>query len=304
MSLVPLSELDSESASEPASEQVSANTCLPFDFSKPLIMGVLNTTPDSFSDGGRFADVKAAVDHALYMADQGADMIDVGGESTRPGARPVSVAEELKRVVPVIREIRAQSDIYLSVDTSTSLIMREARDAGANMINDVRALFRHDALQVASELGLPVCLMHMKGSPENMQDDPDYRDLAGEICAYFEGRIAACESVGINRSQLILDPGFGFGKTVQHNMQLLNQLALFKKFGLPLLIGVSRKSTIGKITGAEVDDRLSGSIAGAVIAAMNGADILRVHDVKETFEALKMVNAVKSEAQFTTSRQA
>lgn len=271
---------------------------LPFDFKTPLVMGVLNTTPDSFSDGGKFTKVGAAVDHALLMADQGADIIDVGGESTRPGAqKKLSVAEELDRVIPVIEGIRASnSQVFISVDTSTSQVMQAGCKAGANMINDVRALQRDDALQVAALLQLPICLMHMKGTPGTMQEKPHYENLLGEISSFFEERIAACEQAGISRNLLLIDPGFGFGKTQEHNMQLLLHLRVFEKFELPILLGLSKKSTIGNITGREVDDRLSGSIAGAVIAAMNGANIIRVHDVKETVDAMRVLNAVRAES--------
>lgn len=285
--------VDSHMALAMKSRSNSLYTILPFDFTEPLVMGVLNTTPDSFSDGGKYTLVEAAVDHALRMVDQGADIIDVGGESTRPGAaQAVSAEEELDRVIPVVEGIRSRCQVFISLDTSTSKVMIEGQSAGANMINDVRALQRGDALEVAAGLDLPVCLMHMKGTPESMQNKPHYEDLLEEIGDFFKERIAACEEAGIGKNRLLIDPGFGFGKTVEHNMQLLSHLAVFKKFELPILLGISKKSTIGNITGRDLKDRLSGSIAGAVIAAMNGANIIRVHDVKETVDAMGVLNAV------------
>jgi len=267
---------------------------LPLARGKPLIMGVLNITPDSFSDGGLFAEAEKAVEHALFMAANGAHIIDIGGESTRPGAKSLSPDEESDRVLPVIEALRKISDVFISVDTSTAQVMKEARSAGANMINDIRALKREGALEAAAELDVPVCLMHMKGEPENMQNNPVYRDLLSEISMFFEERIAACIKAGIRRNQLVLDPGFGFGKTAGHNFSILKHLDHFRSFGLPLLAGLSRKSSIGWVTGRETSERLAGSLAGAVMAVINGADIIRVHDVRETVDAMKVVEAVLS----------
>lgn len=268
-------------------------TELPFTFDRPLVMGVLNTTPDSFSDGGRFAKFSEAVDHALLMVASGADIIDVGGESTRPGAAPVTVAQEIDRVVPVIEAVRDATDVLISVDTSSAAVMYASKAAGAGMINDVRALRREGAIEAVAALDLPVCLMHMKGTPETMQNNPHYDDLFREIADFFDERITACLQQGIRRSQIILDPGFGFGKTVAHNMKLLNGLSYFASYELPLLMGLSRKSTLGQLTGRETEDRLAASLAGAMIAAINGAQILRVHDVAETVDALKILQALR-----------
>ena len=268
-------------------------TELPFTFDRPLVMGVLNTTPDSFSDGGRFAKFSEAVDHALLMVASGADIIDVGGESTRPGAAPVTVAQEIDRVVPVIEAVCKATDVLISVDTSSAAVMYASKAAGAGMINDVRALRREGAIEAVAALDLPVCLMHMKGTPETMQNNPHYDDLFREIADFFDERITACLQQGIRRSQIILDPGFGFGKTVAHNMKLLNGLSYFASYELPLLMGLSRKSTLGQLTGRETEDRLAASLAGAMIAAINGAQILRVHDVAETVDALKILQALR-----------
>ena len=265
-------------------------TLLPTD--RPAIMGILNVTPDSFSDGGKFVQRDAALRHVEQMLQEGADVIDVGGESTRPGADPVSTQEELDRVVPVLESVRHISDIPLSVDTSTPEVMREAAAVGASLINDVRALRRDGAMAAAQQTGLPVCLMHMQGDPKTMQMHPVYQDLIGEIREFFVARIEACQEAGIQRELILLDPGFGFGKTPQQNLQLINQLDLFSDLGCPLLVGLSRKSTIGEVLQPQSNDRLVGSLVGAVWAYLRGASILRVHDVAATRDALAMATAL------------
>ena len=262
---------------------------------RPLVMGILNVTQDSFADGGRYLAPSQAVERARQMVHDGVDIIDIGGESTRPGAATVSVSEDLRRVIPVIEAIRSESAIPISVDTSTPEVMREAATIGIDLINDVRALTRAGALAAAAATCLPVCLMHMQGDPKTMQRNPTYDDLLVEICRFFEARMLACEAAGIPRSKLLLDPGFGFGKTVEHNLQLINRLDNFKDLGCPILVGLSRKSTIGQAIGNLTADRMAGSIAGAVVAFLNGASILRVHDVAETVQALQVVMAVQNE---------
>jgi dihydropteroate synthase len=254
-------------------------------------MGVLNVTPDSFSDGGQFLSSSAALERGLEMISDSVDIIDIGGESTRPQAEPVSLEVELERVLPVITAIRERSDVCLSIDTSTPEVMAAAAELGVDLINDVRALVRPGALAVAAESGLPVCLMHMQGDPETMQLNPKYTDLIEEINRFFGSRIRACTAAGISSEKILLDPGFGFGKSPRHNLQIINRLDEFFDHGLPLLVGLSRKSTIAKI----VDDLLTGSVSGAVIAVMRGARIVRVHDVAETVEALKVVTAISTE---------
>ena len=256
-------------------------------------MGILNVTPDSFSDGGMFSTRDRATAHAIRMADLGADIIDVGGESTRPGARPVAESIELDRVIPVVEAIRQESDVCISVDTSKAAVMVAAAAAGCDLLNDVRALTAEGALGAAADLGLPVCLMHMQGSPETMQEEPGYSDLMAEIKSFFVDRIACCVAAGIDRDGLILDPGFGFGKTPDHNLMLTNRLAELRSFGLPLLVGLSRKSTISKVAGNDVS--MVGSVAGAVVAVTRGANIVRVHDVAETRAAVRVVSAIEKE---------
>lgn len=255
-------------------------------------MGVLNVTPDSFSDGGWYLDAGAAKQHAAKMVEQGADIIDLGGESTRPGASVVPTAVELERVLPVISSIREVSDVCISIDTSSPEVMAAAADLGVDLINDVRSLRRDGALEVAEQTGLHVCLMHMKGDPETMQMHPCYENLMDEVNQFFVERISSCEQAGISRDLMLLDPGFGFGKTPEHNLQLVNRLSSFAHHGLPLLVGLSRKSTIAKIT----EDLLIGSVAGAVMAAANGARILRVHDVGETVKAVRVSDAISRES--------
>ncbi|HHM05354.1 MAG TPA: dihydropteroate synthase [Gammaproteobacteria bacterium] len=257
-------------------------------------MGVLNVTPDSFSDGGRFVDQSAALAHACRMAQEGAAIIDVGGESTRPGARPVSVQEERDRVVPVIEALhRVLPDVVVSVDTSKPEVMRAAVAAGAAMINDVRALRGEGALAAALELDVPVCLMHMQGEPRVMQTRPHYRDVVDDVACFLSERLQTCVEAGFSPDRLLLDPGFGFGKTVAHNLCLMKHLDRFAALGAPLLIGVSRKSTIGAVLKVPVTQRLYGSIALAVWAVAHGAVIVRAHDVAATVQALTMVAAVQ-----------
>jgi len=264
---------------------------------RPLIMGVLNITPDSFSDGGKFfADGGAKMDVVLRTAEQmlqdGAAILDVGGESTRPGAAAVSEQQELDRVVPVVEALASQLGAIVSVDTSTPVVMRETAAVGAGIINDVRGLEREGALQAAGDTGLPICLMHMQGTPQTMQKNPNYSDVVDEVIEYLADRIAACEMLGIARERLIIDPGFGFGKTLQHNLHLLADLEHFIHLSVPLLVGLSRKSLLDKITGRSVDERLAGSITLAALAAERGANIIRVHDVKESSDALAVVHAL------------
>ena len=259
------------------------------------IMGILNVTPDSFSDGGSFDTTDRALTQALKMVADGASIIDVGGESTRPGASDVSLQEELDRVIPVIQKIKNETNIVLSVDTSKAIVMKEALIAGADIVNDVRALQEPDALEVCAEFNTAVCLMHMQGQPRSMQNAPHYEDVVKEVSVFFEQRIKACVEAGINREKIILDPGFGFGKTLEHNLQLLAHLESFQSFGLPVLVGISRKKMIGELlNGASVGQRLMGSLSAAVIASMKGSAIIRVHDVKETVEVIKIVQGVKS----------
>ena len=263
------------------------------DLSQPRIMGVLNITPDSFSDGGAWLSVENAVAHARQMVDAGADIIDVGGESTRPGSAPVSAGEELQRVVPVIEALRAGIEVPVSIDTQKPAVMRAAVAAGAGMINDVNALQADDAIETAAALGVPVCLMHMQGVPQTMQDEPDYRDVVAEVISFLGARAAACEAAGIAQGQIVLDPGFGFGKTVGHNLSLLRRLDALVALGYPVLVGLSRKSLIGKVLGLPVDKRLYPSIALAVLAVWQGASIVRCHDVRQTREAVLMCRAVR-----------
>lgn len=262
---------------------------------RPMVMGILNVTPDSFVDGGMYLASAQALEHARQMIRDGVDIIDIGGESTRPGAAVVSVDDELRRIIPVIEALRAESSIPISIDTSTPEVMRQAAMIGVDMINDVRALRRPGALAAAAATGLPVCLMHMQGDPQTMQLAPTYSNLLVEICGFFEARILACEAAGIPRAKIILDPGFGFGKTMEHNLQLINRLDEFMMFDCPILVGLSRKSTIGQVLGDLTVDRLQGSVAGALMAYMKGASLLRVHDVAETVQALRIVKAIQGE---------
>ncbi len=262
------------------------------DLSVTRVMGVVNVTPDSFSDGGRFIKADAALAQARRLMSAGASILDIGGESTRPGASPVSVQQELDRVIPVVEALAREAGVVLSVDTSTPEVMREAARAGAHLINDVRALSREGAVQAATDTGLAVCLMHMQGQPGTMQMSPEYDDVVAEVERYLAERIAACEAAGLQRQQLLVDPGFGFGKTLGHNLSLLKHLRRFTQWGCPVLVGMSRKSMIGDVLNKSVDQRLYGSLAAAVAAAMNGASIVRVHDVAETADAIAVINAL------------
>ncbi|MEL6226990.1 MAG: dihydropteroate synthase [Pseudomonadota bacterium] len=261
---------------------------------RPRIMGIVNVTPDSFSDGGALGSVDAAVAHAQSLAAAGADILDIGGESTRPGSDPVSVEDELARVIPVIKTLAGTTDALISIDTRKADVMCEAASAGADIINDVSALtYDPESLETVADLGLPVMLMHALGDPKTMQNSPAYNDVVLDVFDYLEARIEACDRVGIPRRKIIADPGIGFGKTLDHNLALMRGLSVFHGLGVPLLLGASRKTFIGKLTGVEVAaDRVSGSLAAALAGVAQGAQLVRVHDVKETVEALKVWSAV------------
>ena len=263
------------------------------DMSRCHVMGVLNVTPDSFSDGGQYNRPDAALVRARQMVADGATFIDIGGESTRPGATPVSLQEELDRVCPVVEAAARELDAVISVDTSAPEVMAETAKLGAGLINDVRALQRDGAPEVAAKAGIPVCIMHIQGEPDTMQDRPEYRNVRREVSAFLTERIRVAEQAGIRPENILLDPGFGFGKSLEHNLQLLASLEQMHILGHPLLVGVSRKSMLGHITGREVNERLPASLAAATIAAMKGASIIRVHDVRETVDAIRVVAAVK-----------
>lgn len=261
---------------------------------KTLVMGILNITPDSFSDGGLFIDKNTALRHAKEMVAQGADIIDIGGESTRPGAQPVSTEKELERVIPIIEHLGQEQNIIISVDTSKPEVMQAAIEAGASLINDVNALRASGAIECCAQTKVMICLMHMQGKPRMMQQQPHYDNVVLEVMDYLEARVNQCLAAGISRERLILDPGFGFGKTLEHNLSLLKHLHRFNRLELPLLVGISRKSMLGSLLGeAPVEKRLYASLAAAVIAALQGTRILRVHDVKATVEALRIVQAVQ-----------
>jgi dihydropteroate synthase len=264
------------------------------DLSTPVVMGILNVTPDSFSDGGRFNARDQAVAHALAMIEAGARIIDVGGESTRPGAAAVAEAEEIHRVIPVIRELAQQSAVLISVDTSRAGVIRAAVEAGAVIVNDVRALTEPDALTAVAATKAAVCLMHMQGEPRSMQHDPHYVDVVTEVCSYLNDRLQACIQVGIEADRVALDPGIGFGKRLEHNLNLLAHLPALAAIGRPLLIGVSRKSMFDSLLNRAVDQRVAGGVAVATASALAGANILRVHDVPETVDALKVAAALKA----------
>lgn len=272
------------------------------DLSSTQVMGILNVTPDSFSDGGNlYSNASLSLDKALYQARQmvteGASIIDIGGESTRPGAEPVSVQEEMDRVLPVLERINAEVDAVISIDTSTPELIREAARLGAGMINDVRALGREGALEAAVAAGLPVCLMHMQGSPATMQRSPSYSDVVAEVIDFLRQQLDRCVEAGLERSQLIIDPGFGFGKTLEHNLLLLNEMQQLLSLGVPVLSGTSRKSMIGNLLGREPDERLAGGLATVVLAVERGARIIRVHDVAATVDAVRMTEAVMGQSQ-------
>lgn len=258
------------------------------DLSRPQIMGILNLTPDSFSDGGRFLEPQAALKHAKQMLMDGATLIDVGGESTRPGADAVVEQAELDRVIPVIELLRQELDCWISIDTSKAVVMKEAVSAGADLINDIRALREPNALQVAADSGAAICLMHMQGLPRTMQQAPDYQDVTAEVVDFLQARVQACLQAGISRERLCLDPGYGFGKGLDHNYELLGKLGQLTLMGLPLLVGMSRKSMLGQLLNREVDLRLAGGLAAHLFAINQGAHILRVHDVKEMADALRV----------------
>jgi dihydropteroate synthase len=266
------------------------------DLTEPLVMGVLNVTPDSFSDGGLYFDLEAAVTRGVRIAAEGAAIIDVGGESTRPGAMPVSAEEEIRRVVPVIEQLAGRIGAAISVDTSRPEVMRAAVAAGASMVNDVRALSMAGALAAAAECGVAVCLMHMQGEPATMQQRPEYTDVLAEVSRFLASRVEACEAAGIPRERICVDPGIGFGKTPAHNLALLARLAEVGVHGRPVLVGVSRKSLVGIITGRAPGDRHAGSIAFAALAAAGGASIVRAHDVAETLDAVKIGCALRRAA--------
>ncbi|CDU03164.1 Dihydropteroate synthase [Vibrio coralliirubri] len=261
---------------------------------RPHVMGILNVTPDSFSDGGKFNSLDNALLRAERMIQAGVSIIDIGGESTRPGAPDVPLEEELARVIPAIKAIRANFDVWISIDTSKAEVMRQAVEAGADLINDVRALQEPGALEAAADANVPVCLMHMKGQPRTMQANPNYDDVLTDVEAFLKERVEACEAVGISKDQLILDPGFGFGKTIEHNYHLLAHLEKFHTLGLPVLAGMSRKSMIFKLLDKAPADCMVASVTCAAIAAMKGAQIIRVHDVEDTLEAMKIIEVMNN----------
>ena len=262
------------------------------DLTSPRVMGILNVTPDSFSDGGHYSQTDIAVKQAYKFIEEGADIIDIGGESTRPNAEPVSLQEELDRVIPVIESLASKIDIPLSIDTYKPAVMRAAIAAGASIVNDVKALQEAGAIEAVANADVAVCLMHMQGEPRNMQDDPHYDDVVEDVVTFLLDRVAICEQAGIQKNRLLIDPGFGFGKTRMHNITLIQQLNTLANTGYPVLVGLSRKSVLGQMTGNDIDARLYVSVSAAVISAINGAKILRVHDVKATVEALKVVTAI------------
>ena len=264
--------------------------------SAPVVMGVLNVTPDSFSDGGRHHGVAAALAHARRMVEEGAGIIDVGGESTRPGAAAVPVEEELQRVVPVVEALRQELDVIISVDTSQPAVIRAVTAAGAHLINDVRGLRLPGALEAAAASSAAVCLMHMQGEPGTMQQSPYYTDVVAEVRDWLQARLEACRALGMAEDRLLVDPGFGFGKNLDHNLRLLAELPAATPSGVPVLVGLSRKSTVGAVTGRPVDQRLAGSVAAAALAVRAGAHIVRAHDVAATVDAVKLAAAVRAAA--------
>jgi dihydropteroate synthase len=268
------------------------------DLSAPVVMGVLNVTPDSFSDGGRFADTAVALRHAQRLVEEGAGIIDIGGESTRPGASPADLARELERVIPVIEALRRSSDVFISIDTSKPEVMRAAVNAGADIINDVRALAASGAVEAAAGSGAGICLMHMLGEPRTMQDAPHYDNVVEDVSAFLAARMRACREAGVDASRLTIDPGFGFGKNIGHNLALLKYLASFESLGVPIAVGLSRKSMLAKLTGRAVEDRLAGSVSLAAIAVLHGARIVRAHDVAATVDAVRVAAAVLKGDQF------
>jgi dihydropteroate synthase len=264
-----------------------------FDLKRPLIMGILNITPDSFSDGGQYLTLDEALKRAHQMIEEGVDIIDIGGESTRPGSEPVSADEELKRITPIIEALKKKSDIAISVDTYKPQVMKVVIGMDVAMINDVYALSQSGAIDIIKQSHVGVCLMHMQGTPKTMQQNPHYTNVVSEVKLFLEARAKHLMSEGMDKSRIILDPGFGFGKTFEHNIELLQQLESFQTLKLPLLVGLSRKSFIRKILNGDYDDHLSGSISAAIFSVIKGAKILRVHDVKETKSALKIINVAQ-----------
>jgi dihydropteroate synthase len=293
MAAQPSSDLEPRAAGARPSLLRAGRFILPLD--RPLIMGVVNVTPDSFSDGGRFLDPARAIEHAGQLIAEGADILDVGGESTRPGAVPISEAEEAARVLPVLEGL-ADAAVPISVDTRRPALMRAALERGASMINDIQALTAPGALDAVGRSDCAVCLMHMQGEPGTMQSAPAYADVVAEVRAFLAARAAACEAAGIARERLVIDPGFGFGKTNRHNLLLLRALPELAALGLPVLAGLSRKAMLGRITGRGVGERLAGSVAAAMLAVERGAAIVRVHDVAATRDALAVLRAVTDEA--------
>lgn len=263
-------------------------------------MGILNTTPDSFYDGNRYPTLDDALIHAEKMIKSGADILDIGGESSRPGALPISIQEELDRVLPLIERLHQEFDICLSIDTIKPEVMAAAVKAGVGMINDINALAKDHALETVAQLDVPVCLMHMQGSPSTMQNNPHYEHLLADIDAFFNHKLLACWSVGLQKKQVLIDPGFGFGKTVAHNLQLMNHLNYFKTYQLPIVLGVSRKTTIGVLLNKPVEERLIGSLAFSMVALMRGVSILRTHDVEETKQVLTIYSALENECYFNS----
>lgn len=266
------------------------------DLATPRVMGIVNVTPDSFSDGGRNCAPDSAVSAALRMLDEGADIVDVGGESTRPGARPVPDQEQIDRVVPVLEVLRRETNVLLAVDTGSAAVMRAAVAAGADMINDVYALQHDGAIEAAASCEAAVCLMHMQGTPATMQQNPRYDRLPDDVVSFLDSRVRTCLAAGIDRNRLVVDPGFGFGKTDRHNLVLLARLGELKSLGLPVLVGLSRKGTLGRLTGRSVADRLAAGVAAAVLAVERGASIVRTHDVAATVDAIKIASAVMAES--------
>lgn len=267
----------------------------PLKLGRIAVMGILNVTPDSFSDGGEFRDPERAIARAVRMVEEGADLLDVGGESTRPGATPVSASEEMDRVLPVLEGLRDAVRVPVSVDTSKPEVMRAAVRAGAGMVNDVLALRTPESIETIAGLGVPVCLMHLQGEPRTMQQNPVYKNVVEDVCRFLDERVSACEKAGIPRSRLLVDPGFGFGKTLSHNLDLLRNLRTVAGLGAPVVAGLSRKSLIGMATGLPVERRLHASVTLAMLAAQHGARVLRVHDVGPTVEALRMLEAAQPE---------
>jgi len=264
-----------------------------FDLKRPLIMGILNITPDSFSDGGQYLTLDSALKRAHQMIEEGVDIIDIGGESTRPGSDPVSADEELKRITPIIEALKKESDIAISIDTYKPQVMKAVIDLDVAMINDVYALSQHGAIDIMKESNVGICLMHMQGTPKTMQVNPQYTNVVSEVKLFLEARVNHLTLEGIDQSRIILDPGFGFGKTFEHNIELLQHLESFQSLKFPLLVGLSRKSFIRKILNSNSDDHLSGSLSAAIFSVIKGAKILRVHDVKETKSALKIINVAQ-----------